>query len=136
MKVVFDTNTVVSALLFANGQLSWLREHWRSGEVTSLVSRPTVDELIRVLAYPKFKLNRTEIEALLADYLPFTSAVTVSPRPQSPKCSDPDDQMFINLAIEGQADTLVTGDRALLAMDIGVTIERAANYKRRWGHKF
>jgi len=136
MRVVFDTNTVVSALLFSNGQLSWLREHWRSGEITALVSRPTIDELIRVLAYPKFKLNRTEIEALLADYLPFTSAVNVSPLPQSPKCSDPDDQMFINLAIEGQADTLVTGDRALLTMNIGVTIERAANYKPRWGHKF
>ena len=136
MKVVFDTNTVVSALLFEHGQLSWLRDHWRSGEVKSLISKPTIDELIRVLAYPKFDLKKVGIEALLADYLPFTSAVTVQPRLQSPKCSDINDQMFVDLCIQGQADVLVTGDRALLAMDIGITIERAANYKYRQGYKF
>ncbi len=131
MRVVFDTNTVVSALLFEHGQLSWLRDHWRSGVVIALVSRPTIDELIRVLAYPKFDLTKIEIEALLAEYLPFTSAVTVPPQPQSPMCSDVDDQMFIDLAIQGQGDILVTGDGVLLTMDIGVTIERAADYKRR-----
>jgi len=131
VRVVFDTNTVVSALLFEHGQLSWLRDHWRNGEVTALVSRPTIDELIRVLAYPKFDLSKTEIEALLADYLPFTSAITVSPQPHSPRCSDTNDQMFVDLAIQSKADILVTGGRDLLAMDIGVTIERAADYKHR-----
>ena len=135
MRVVFDTNTVVSALLFGHGQLSWLRDHWRSGEVMSLVSRPTIDELIRVLAYPKFDLNKAEIEALLADYRPFTSAGAVPPKLQSPRCSDINDQMFVDLSIQGQADVLVTGDRALLTMDIGVTIERAADYKYRQGYK-
>lgn len=131
MRVVFDTNTVVSALLFEDGQLSWLRDHWRSDKITALVSRPTIDELIRVLAYPKFDLSKAEIEALLADYLPFTSAVTVPPQLQTPQCSDTNDQMFVDLAVQGQADILVTWDRVLLAMDIGVTIERAADYKRR-----
>ena len=97
----------------------------------SLVSRPTVDELIRVLAYPKSNLDKVEIEALLADYLPFTEPVTVSPQAQSPQCRDRDDQMFVDLAIQGQADVLVTGDRALLEMDFGVVIENAADYKRR-----
>lgn len=133
MRVVFDTNTVVSALLFKHGQLSWLRDHWRSGAVAALVSRPTVDELIRVLTYPKFDLDKVEIEALLTDYLPYTIAVTVPPQPQSPKCSNINDQMFVDLAIQGQADILVTGDRALLVMDIGVTIERASDYKQRCG---
>ena len=133
MRVVFDTNTVVSALLFEHGQLSWLRDQWRSGAVAALVSRPTIDELIRVLAYPKFDLDKTEIEALLADYLPFTNAVTVPSQPQSPRCGDVNDQMFVDLAIQGQADILVTGDLVLLAMDIGVTIERAADYKQRFG---
>lgn len=132
MRVVFDTNTVVSALLFEHGKLSWLRSHWRSGEVVTLVSRPTIDELIRVLAYPKFNLHKTEIEALLADYLPFTKPVADSPQPQSPQCPDIDDQMFIDLAIQGRAEVLVTGDRMLLAMDFGVTIEQAADYKCRF----
>ena len=133
MRVVFDTNTVVSALLFGHGQLSCLRDHWRSDNVAALVSRPTVDELIRVLAYPKFDLDKIEIEALLADYLPFTEAVAISPRTQSPQCRDIDDQMFVDLAIQGRADVLVTGDQALLVMDIGVVIEQAADYKRRMG---
>ena len=131
MRVVFDTNTVISALLFGHGQLSWLRVHWRSTDVVTLVSRPTVDELIQVLTYPKFNLDKVEIEALLADYLPFTEAVTVSPRPQSPQCRDIDDQMFVDLAIQDRADVLITGDRALLAMDFEVAIEQAADYRRR-----
>lgn len=39
--------------------------------------------------------------------------------------------MFVDLAIQGKADVLVTGDRDLLAMDIGVAIEYAADYRRR-----
>jgi predicted nucleic acid-binding protein len=39
--------------------------------------------------------------------------------------------MFVDLAIQGRADVLVTGDRALLAMDLGVIIEKAADYKHR-----
>jgi len=131
VRVVFDTNIVVSALLFNHGQLSWLRDHWRRDDFTVLVSRSTIDELIRVLTYPKFDLDKLEIEALLADYLPFTEPVVVSPRPQSPQCVDIDDQMFVDLAIQGRADVLVTGDRDLLAMDIGVAIEQAADYRRR-----
>jgi len=133
VRVVFDTNTVISALLFEHGQLSWLRDHWRSNDIVMLVSRPTVEELIRVLTYPKFDLDKVEIEALLADYLPFTEAVAVSSRSQSPQCRDIDDQMFVELAIQGRADVLVTGDRALLAMDFGVIIENATDYKRRLG---
>ena len=131
MRVVFDTNTVISALLFGHGRLSGLRDHWRNNDVVTLVSRPTVDELIRVLTYPKFDLDKIEIEALLADYLPFAEAVAVSSQPQSPRCRDIDDQMFVDLAIQGRADVLVTGDRALLAMDFGVTIEKAADYRHR-----
>ena len=133
MRVVFDTNTVVSALLFGHGQLSWLRDHWRSDNVAALVSRPTVGELFRDQKDSTRTMDKIEIEALLADYLPFTEAVAVSPRTQSPQCRDIDDQIFVDLAIQGRADVLVTGDQALLAMDIGVVIEQAADYKRRMG---
>jgi putative PIN family toxin of toxin-antitoxin system len=71
-----------------------------------------------------------EIEALLADYLPFTEPVVVAPQPQAPRCKDADDQMFVDLAIQGRADVLLTGDRALLEMDFGVAIEQAADYRR------
>lgn len=55
-RVVFDTNTVVSGLLFG-GTVSWLIEHWRSRVSVPMVSRATADELLRVLHYPKFGLS-------------------------------------------------------------------------------
>ena len=67
-RVVFDTNTVVSALLFG-GALSWLVEHWRSRVSVPLVSRATAGEFLRVLHYPKFGLSDAETEAGHADVL-------------------------------------------------------------------
>ena len=67
-RVVFDTNVVLAALLFATGQLAWLRQSWRKGVVIPLLAEATVLELMTVLAYPKFHLTPDDIEALLADY--------------------------------------------------------------------
>ena len=130
--MVFDTNTVVSALLFANGRLSWLRQRWRSNDVNALLSKDTADELIRVLAYPKFQLDKNEIEVLLAEYLPYAKAVIVAKHRKSPRCGDSSDQIFVDLALQGDAELLVTGDAALLELDIEVTIETPAAYKRRF----
>jgi hypothetical protein len=132
MRVVFDTNTVVSALLFGRGRLHWLRAHWRSGAVIALVSADTANELVRVLAYPKFRLEAAEINALLADYLPYTEAVVVNARRKSPRCPDSDDQMFVDLALQGRADVLVSGDRVLLGMDIGLPVLKPADYQLRY----
>ena len=116
-RVVFDTNVVVSALLFRHGKLSWLREFWRSEKVIALVSRDTITELMRVLSYPKFKLDSADIETLLSDYLPFAEVVDqILVGQEAPVCSDPDDQMFIELALSGGARYLVTGDSDLLSM--------------------
>jgi len=115
LRIVFDTNVVVSALLFGHGRSAWLRHLW--SVVTPLVSRNTVAELMRVLNYPKFKLDSADIEALLGEYLPLTTVVEVPPAINDlPNCSDPDDQMFIDLAYAGHADLLVSGDRDLLTM--------------------
>ena len=62
LRVVLDTNTVLSAILFPKGRLAWFREMWEAGRITPMVNRATVQELIRVLAYPKFRLSQEEIE--------------------------------------------------------------------------
>lgn len=113
LRVVFDTNTVVSALVF-EGRLQWLRQAWRNERLIPLVSRATITELIRVLAYPKFRLSHEEIELLLADYLPYAEVVDIADARETIPCPDPDDQMFLDLAIAGGADGLVSGDRHLL----------------------
>jgi putative PIN family toxin of toxin-antitoxin system len=113
--VVFDTNVVVSALLFAEGQLAWLRKAWREGAALPLLAEATVRELMTVLAYPKFRLTTAEIETLLGDYLPFGEVVQVTAATRAePRCRDPHDQAFVDLAAAGGADFLVTGDRDLL----------------------
>ncbi len=116
MKVVFDTNTVVSALLFENGSLAWLRSFWCRADVQIPVCCNTVQELLRVLSYPKFGLTKEDAEALLEDYLPFTKTVKVTGITGTPTCRDKHDQMFIDLATLTNTDVLVSGDGDLLEM--------------------
>ena len=115
-RVVLDTHIVVSALLFTRGPAVRVRQAWQAGHELPLASRATVAELLRVLAYPKFKLSADEQAELLADYLPAATVVPVpEPPPAVPPCRDPHDLPFLHLAVAGRADTLVTGDGDLLA---------------------
>jgi len=115
--VVLDTNIVVSALVFTSGRLAWIRHAWQQGTLVPLVCRQTVEELLRVLAYPKFKLSASEREDMLADFLPYAETVTLpSVWPDAPTCRDPKDQVFVVLAQTVNADALVSGDDDLLSM--------------------
>jgi putative PIN family toxin of toxin-antitoxin system len=116
-RVVLDTNLVLSGLVFQSGRIAQLRMLWQGGRITPLVSKATAAELIRALGYPKFKLAAAEQEELLADYLPYCSTVALpNPPPETPKCRDPADTPFLQLALAGKADALVTGDKDLLAL--------------------
>jgi uncharacterized protein len=117
VRVVFDTNTVLSALLFGRGRLAWLRQVWSQGMVVPIVSAATRAEIERVLAYPKFRLSMAEQASLLDDYLPFCEMVVIhDPPPAVPDCRDVKDLPFLWLAIVGRADYLVTGDQDLLVL--------------------
>ncbi len=131
-RVVFDTGVVVSALLFQEGHLAWLRRHWGAGECTPRISRDTAEELVRVLAYPKFGLSAGDRNELLGDYLVYCEQVgRVKPCPVH--CRDQHDQAFLDLAHTAQAEALVTGDRDLLSL-AGKTpfpIDSPAAYRER-----
>ena len=131
---VLDTNVLVSALLFHSGTLAWLRGAWRSGRIRPLTGRETTAELIRVLGYPKFSLSDEDRQDLLDDYLPFCETVAVPDLALSvPECRDPCDRKFLELALTGRADALVTGDGDLLALaeEFSVPILSAAAFGRR-----
>lgn len=116
-RVVLDTNVVLSALVFGGGVSARLRRAWQDGLCTPLVSAATTHELMRVLAYPKFRLDAAQQDELLADYLPWTRVVRVPhPPPHVPDCRDKADMMFLHLAAAGRARTVVTGDKDLLAL--------------------
>jgi len=119
MRVVLDTNVVLSALVFGVGPAGRLRLAWQQRSFVALASRATVRELVRVLAYPKFRLSAQEQDELLADYLPYTEVVVIpSPVPSVPQCRDPLDAPFMHLAVAGKANLLVSGDRDLLALAV------------------
>jgi predicted nucleic acid-binding protein len=80
MRVVLDTNVVLSALVFGGSTAGRLRLAWQQGVFVPLASTATAQELLRVLAYPKFRLSAQEQDELLADYLPYTRTVRI-PRP-------------------------------------------------------
>ena len=116
-RVVFNTNVVISALVFGGGIPAQLRHAWQSGACQPLVSTATAQELIRVLAYPKFRLSANAQHELLADYLPYAVSVQIpKPAPTAPSCRDPFDLPFLHLAIAGRAAALVSGDRGLLVL--------------------
>ena len=115
--MVLDTNVVLSALVFGGGAAGRLRLGWQQGTFVPLASTATVQELVRVLAYPKFRLSPAEQQELLADYLPWVQTVrSPQPPPPVPDCRDPLDLPFMQLAVAGQADVLVSGDEVLLAL--------------------
>ena len=134
-RLVLDTNVLLSALLFHRGSVAWLRHAWHHDAIRPLASRDTTKELIRVLAYPKFKLTEADREDLLGDYLPWCETVTVPAKTKVPDCRDPFDRPFLALAATAKADALITGDKDLLALSgrFKVPILPPAAFKERFG---
>jgi putative PIN family toxin of toxin-antitoxin system len=87
----------------------------RVGDCVPLISRVTVAELARVLAYPKFQLSVDDRRELLAEYLPFCEVITIT-RKCGIVCRDAKEQPFLDLAQSGRAEVLISGDRDLLAL--------------------
>ncbi len=114
---VLDTNLVLSALVRPGGLAGRLRLAWQAGLFVPVVCQATAVELIRVLAYPKFKLTPGERHSLLADYLPWAEVFVLSRRPPAvPACRDPADVVFLQLAYAARAEALVSGDQDLLSV--------------------
>jgi putative PIN family toxin of toxin-antitoxin system len=116
-RVVLDTNVVLSALIFGSGPAALVRTGYQSRRFVPLASTATAQELMRVLAYPKFKLSTAEQAELLADFMPWVEVVGIpAPPPKVPACRDPLDLPFLHLAVAGKARALVSGDRDLLTL--------------------
>jgi putative PIN family toxin of toxin-antitoxin system len=112
IRVVLDTNVLISALLF-KGELTRMVGLWQRGKMIPIISKETFDELRTVLEYPKFSLSRAEIKSLIEqEILPFFEVVNVSKHVKG-ACRDPGDDKFISCALSANADYIVTGDKDL-----------------------
>ena len=111
--VVIDTNVIVSAILFGGipGELIPL---WKSDRIKPLASKEIIDEYIKVLTYPKFKLSEAEINYILyIEILPYFDIIQIKDRQVIIK-NDPSDDKFIYCAKAGKAGIIITGDQHLL----------------------
>lgn len=112
IRVVLDTNIIVSALLF-KGELSKIVDLWKKGKIIPSISRETFEELKDVLEYPKFSLSNIELKTLVEEeILPFFEVVEIKDK-VSGICRDPHDDKFISCAISSSADFIVSGDKDL-----------------------
>lgn len=119
LKVVFDTNIIVSGLIAHSGNPYKILEAWRQGDVVLLVSKPIVDEVVSVLQRPFFREKRQigKADVVRIRRALETDTVMVSPQVHlKVVANDPADDRILECALEGGADYLVSGDHHLLEL--------------------
>lgn len=113
MRVILDTNVLLGALISPHAPPDTIYRAWRAARFELVTSAAQLDELRRVSRYPKLKailpahrigtmVNNMQ-RAIVLDALP--------PLPEGIEATDPNDTFLLAMALAGEADYLVTGDR-------------------------
>ena len=114
IRVVVDTNVFISS--FFGGNPRKVIDLWKSGEVTLCLSKPIVNEYIEVLHRLGLQ-NEKEIDELLGLFAHGFHVVFTAKTPELNIVEkDPDDNMFIECAVALKAEFVITGDKALIAI--------------------
>jgi putative PIN family toxin of toxin-antitoxin system len=117
LRLVLDTHVWLDLLVFRDPVVALLADALRDGSVAALVEPRMLGELERVLGYPAFALARDARAAAMRDAVAMSTPVsTPAPLASAPRCRDPDDQMFVELALSERADALLSRDHALLRL--------------------
>lgn len=143
LRVVLDTNVLLSLYVFADSRFAPLRAKIETGKWLAISSEQCLAEFRRVLDYPHLALPGERQEAAYAQYcqvvqcvvtaateaerlaqlalshknfLPRMNPATRTTLPILPLCKDRDDQKFLETALAGAADFLITADKALLIL--------------------
>lgn len=127
MRVVADTNVLVSALVFPGGAPEAVYRLALEDRIELITSRPLLAELGRVLG-AKFGWDGERTEAALAQIVQV--AEIVEPRETIGEIQDdPADDRVLEAAVAGKVDAIVSGDRHLLALGQwrGIRVERPAS---------
>ena len=112
MKVVLDTNVLVSGIFFTGPPAAILKA-WSRGKIRLVVSPEILEEYARVSAELSGKYSGIEIQSIL-DLIVVHSEVC-SPRPLSRRvCEDPHDDIFFAAAIDTKTKIIISGDKHLL----------------------
>lgn len=132
MRVVLDTNVIISATLIRGGNEDQILHAWQHGSFELVLSPPILEELGRALFYERLRKFRWMTDGEVAELLRALAGggIVVAGRVKIKASRDPDDDKFLAAAIEGVAEFVVTGDRDLLDLKSyrGVRIVRPARF--------
>lgn len=114
--IVLDCNCWLDLLVFRDPCVEALRNLLERGEVIAAICSGMRQELIQVLSRPWIH-NRCNPDAVIQDYDRLASMQTTPhSKASSLVCSDPDDQVFLDLALQARASHLISKDRQLLRL--------------------
>jgi uncharacterized protein len=116
MRIILDTNVLLSGLLIAQGPPAKLLDAWEQKRFTLVACEELIDEFREVAGRPFFRaqLRASATELLAAGLRDFS--VFVEHLPSGPVAPDPKDSFLLALADAGAADFLVTGDKELQSL--------------------
>jgi putative PIN family toxin of toxin-antitoxin system len=112
LKIVLDTNVLVSGIFFAGPPFEILRA-WHDGRINLVISVEILDEYRRVVAELAQEFSGVDVSRILDLLTVGAEVVDAPPLPRS-VCSDPADDKFLACAVAGSAKYVVTGDKQLL----------------------
>src|SRR5713226_2538466 len=112
-RLVIDTNVFVSGLISGTGSPPHILRAIQNKRVIHLVSDPIVEEYLRVLDYPRIRRFKKITDAFVADIAAYLVYQTerVELRSRIRLSRDPADDVFLETAVDGSANLLVTGDK-------------------------
>ena len=111
-RIVLDTNVTVSAL-FWRGYPRVIYDLVREGKLTLLTSIKIEREFIKVLTYSRFGLTPTEILPIVNSLRKYVHFIEIKSKVDA-VLEDPTDNIFLECALDGNADYVVSGDHHLL----------------------
>jgi putative PIN family toxin of toxin-antitoxin system len=134
MKVVLDTNVLLSGLMYPSSNPGRIVEAWVAGHFELVLSYAQLTEVARTLAYPKIRKvtgwDSARIDAFLRQLLLRAKLIdTQAPPAEVP--TDPSDTPILASALLSRADLLVTGDSDLLALRERFAIATPAEFAAR-----
>lgn len=110
MRVVIDTNVLVSGLLSPYGAAAQIVRMVAAGSLDLLYDARIISEYEEVLSRSKFSFEKTHVDNLIEFIMNY--GIPVAATPLSMRLPDPDDTPFIEVAISGKAECLITGNAA------------------------
>lgn len=119
MRVVLDTNIYISNLISEKGNPARIVHWWLEGEFDVLVSQPIIDEVLRVTGYERIQKKYTKVRENRLEYAALISEQALwieADEKLDIIASDESDNRYVECAVAGGAQYIITGDEHLLEL--------------------